>query len=241
MTVDEYVDAEVVHDVPHAQELAVRHQPTGVLQPIASPDEVRGAMLAYQETVTAILDPSDYQAAGKDKHGNPKQFVKKSGFRKLAKAFGLSVEILSSTIERDADGSPLRAAVVARAIAPNGQAQDGDGYCDVAEERFENARSRVKLENDLRATATTRAKNRAISDLVGMGEVSAEEMQPAAPLAALMLDEATPLAGEFKQALGHLVGDPAEAASIYKVFRAANGGIPLVAANLVVAIHKATS
>jgi hypothetical protein len=29
----------------------------------------------------------------------------------------------------------------------------------------------AEVENDLRATATTRAKNRAISDLVGMGSV----------------------------------------------------------------------
>jgi hypothetical protein len=56
---------------------------------------------------------------------------------------------------------------------------DADGYCSADESRFKNAKGRQKIENDLRATATTRAKNRAISDLVGMGEVSAEEVEVA--------------------------------------------------------------
>jgi hypothetical protein len=73
----------------------------------------------------------------------------------------------------------VRAEVWIRAVAPNGQFGDGDGYCSADEGRFRGWKGRQKLENDLRATATTRAKNRAIADLVGMGEVSAEEIAPA--------------------------------------------------------------
>jgi hypothetical protein len=73
----------------------------------------------------------------------------------------------------------VRAEVWIRAIAPNGQYGDGYGYCSLDEGRFKSWRGRQKLENDLRTTATTRAKNRAISDLVGMGELSAEEIQGA--------------------------------------------------------------
>jgi hypothetical protein len=54
---------------------------------------------------------------------------------------------------------------------------DGDGYCTIDEFTGKRAKN-PKLENDLRGTAATRAKNRAISDLVGMGEVSAEEISP---------------------------------------------------------------
>jgi hypothetical protein len=72
----------------------------------------------------------------------------------------------------------VRAEVWIRAVA-NGQFGDGDGYCSADEARFKSRCGRQKLENDLRSTATTRAKNRATADLVGMGEVSAEEIAPA--------------------------------------------------------------
>jgi hypothetical protein len=72
----------------------------------------------------------------------------------------------------------VRAAVWVRAVAPNGQLGDGDGYSSPDEVPFQSRRGRQKLENDLRSTATTRAKNRATADLVGMGEVSAEELVP---------------------------------------------------------------
>lgn len=177
---EEIVDAEVVPDDHTASretssaEVAVVEaagKATGVLMPYDA-DEVKTAMTAYQQAVAAVLDESDWQNAGRGEH-----FIKKSGWRKIAKAFGLSVARVESGVERDAEGNPVRAFAVFRATAPNGQSQDGDGYCSVDESRFQKDSGRKKLENDMRATATTRAKNRAISDLVGMGEVSAEEVE----------------------------------------------------------------
>lgn len=171
----EIVDAEVVveDDTPVADSptLAIATQPTHVLRPMTTPDEAGEVMAEYQRTVRAVLDASDYQTAERGR-----RFVKKSGWRKIAKAYGLSLEMLTCTVERDDAGLPTRAEVWIRAIAPNGQRQDADGYCSADESRFQRGGGRQKLENDLRATATTRAKNRAISDLVGMGEVSAEEI-----------------------------------------------------------------
>ena len=60
--------------------------------------------------------------------------------------------------------------VIYRAIAPNGQFVDGDGHCSLWEKGYPNTYHNAK------STAHTRAKNRAISDLVGGGEVSAEEI-----------------------------------------------------------------
>lgn len=177
---EEIVDAEVVPDDHTASretssaEVAVVEaagKATGVLMPYDA-DEVKTAMTAYQQAVAAVLDESDWQNAGRGE-----RFIKKSGWRKIAKAFGLSVARVESGVERDAEGNPVRAFAVFRATAPNGQSQDGDGYCSVDESRFQKDSGRKKLENDMRATATTRAKNRAISDLVGMGEVSAEEVE----------------------------------------------------------------
>ena len=148
-----------------------------VLMPL-DPERVVEGMRQYQRLLRDLLDPSDWQT--EDKNGNPleRPFLKKSGWRKIARAFNLSFERVDSRVEREEDGTPVRAEVWIRAVAPNGQFGDGDGYCSADEVRFKSWKGRQKLENDLRSTATTRAKNRATADLVGMGEVSAEEIAP---------------------------------------------------------------
>ena len=182
-----------------------------VLMPL-DPQQVVEGMRLYQQLLRDLLEPSDWQT--EDKHGRPleRPFLKKSGWRKISRAFNLSFERVHSHVERDEDGTPLRAEVWIRAIAPNGQFGDGDGYCALEEARFDSRRGRAKLENDLRSTATTRAKNRAISDLVGMGEVSAEEIVPAEveDASARALAAGAPASGELARlafaALAHLMG-----------------------------------
>ena len=176
------VDADVVDDPGAEPEpaTALVHRPRvthEVLTPLNVADQ-KAAMTAYQQGLQQILDGSDWQDAGRGE-----RFVKKSGWRKIAAWFNLSIELVRDEVERDENGQPTRATVWARAVAPNGRFADGDGHCAVDERRFE--RNKGKLENDLRGTAATRATNRAISNLVGMGAVSAEEVdttgqQPAA-------------------------------------------------------------
>jgi hypothetical protein len=151
-----------------------RERRSEVIRPLSTDDLVE-SFQAYQDMLPRLLQADDYQDAGR---GN--KFVKKSGWRKIATAFDLDVQLIRSIVERDAAGVPQRAEVWARAIAPSGRSMDGDGYCSIEEDRFSGPRgNKSKLENDLRATATTRAMNRAISGLVGMGAVSAEEVGPA--------------------------------------------------------------
>lgn len=154
------------------------HQPRRgeVLRPLDVAQQ-KDAMQVYQRGLREILDSEDYQDAGQGK-----KFVKKSGWRKIAAWFDLSIELVRDEVERDDEGTVIRAMVWARALAPSGRFADGDGYCDVHETRFNKASARQKLENDLRGTATTRAVNRAISNLVGMGAVSAEEMPDEPPM-----------------------------------------------------------
>jgi len=61
--------------------------------------------------------------------------------------------------------------VIYRATAPNGQYMEGDGACDTWEDGYPDSY------HNARAVAHTRAKNRAIADLVGFGETSAEEIR----------------------------------------------------------------
>lgn len=135
--------------------------------------ETRAAMQAYQSGLREIVDASDYQAF-KGRDGESHKFLKRSGWRKIATWFGLDLSIVSRDIERGEDGKIIRAHVVARAAAPNGRFADGDGGCSITERGFS------KAEHDVPATATTRATNRAISNLVGMGAVSADELDGSA-------------------------------------------------------------
>jgi hypothetical protein len=68
--------------------------------------------------------------------------------------------------------------VTYRATAPNGRSAVGDGTCAAAEKQ----RGRMKAtDHNVRSHAHTRAWNRAVSNLVGFGEVSAEEVERGEP------------------------------------------------------------
>jgi hypothetical protein len=131
-------------------------------------EQTRASMQLYQEGLRALLDESDWQVFH-DKDGAERKFVKKSGFRKIATWFELNLEVTKIEIDRDQNGNPRRARAIARAVAPNGRYADGDGAASLGERTFS------KPENDLPAQATTRAMNRAISNLVGMGAVCLPE------------------------------------------------------------------
>lgn len=223
-----------------------RERRSEVIRPLAADDVVESFQL-YQDLLPKLLKSSDYQSAGRDRDGNERKFVKKSGWRKIATAFDLDVQIIQSTVERDDQGQPARAEVWARAIAPSGRSMDGDGYCSVDEERFGKAgdadwkiaKARAKLENDLRATATTRAMNRAISGLVGMGEVSAEEVDASSPtnvhtLPAWAEPASEALTGNVRRALAYVTGgeDPQGEHVNAVLAKVGNdtGGLPIAAA-----------
>lgn len=135
----------------------------GMLMPLTDSAGARAAIEAYESLKTAIVRPDDIQRIqGRD-------FLKKSFWRRVSACFGLSLEMISE--ERLVLDGRLAYRATYRAIAPNGRTMDGDGMCSNAEKGREQW-----PEHNIRATAHTRAKNRAISDIVGGGEVSAEEM-----------------------------------------------------------------
>lgn len=198
-----------------------------VLEPL-NVGEVKASMQQYQEGLHSLLDKSDWQDAGRGE-----SFVKKSGWRKIATWFGLSVEVVRFRVDRDQEGQPTRASVVARAVAPNGRFMEGDGHCSVHESRF--SRNKGKLENDLIGTATTRAKNRAIADLVGMGAVSAEETDAGAPAAPPFGPEAdSKAADQLARALAVLVGEENVSGIIDHIRNDAGGYLPRLSARAVV-------
>lgn len=135
----------------------------------------------YQELTQALLNPSDYQSAGKNK------FKKKSAWRKYATAFNLSDRIINEEIIRDDEYRIISAKYEVEVTASNGRTAVGVASCSIYDKidkkdavepsAFELRKRFTHAEHDIISTAHTRAKNRAISDIIGTGEVSAEEME----------------------------------------------------------------
>jgi hypothetical protein len=205
-------------------------------------DEATEAMAHYQRISHALIDPAkDMQDIGKSK------FPKRSAFQKLANAYRVSTEIVSDETDYDDEGRMIRARVRVRATHPDGRYQEGDGRAHILEHGEKKA-SDPKMEHDCHGTAVTRAKNRAIGDLIAFGAVSAEEAEstvstggPAgsAPLpdwAAHMTDASIPLVAQnltrVLQAAG-IVDPAARVAAIgQEIFDMCDGGFPFALARL---------
>jgi len=98
-----------------------------------------------------------------------RKFRKKSYWRAVATAFNLNVECVKE--ERQQTNGTFVYRATYRATTPSGRTADGDGACSSAEKSVKQA-----TEHNVRSHCHTRAFNRAVSNIVGFGEVSAEEM-----------------------------------------------------------------
>ena len=145
--------------------------PTGPL----TPDQAREAQRLYQEISQALIDPAEDLQTIRTKAG-PRTFPKRSALQKLANAYRVSTEILQRHTTHNDDGQLIRCDAIVRATHPDGRHADGDGACAASEERFARGGAE-KIDHDLPATAVTRATNRAISNLIAFGAVSAEEAE----------------------------------------------------------------
>lgn len=172
-----------------------------LVSPVDDIDRVVDLYDQFEEIKEKLLDKEDTTII----QGRP--HVNKSGWRKIATAFNLSVEIVEQELWIEDD--IVKARVKARATAPNGKVSteismcasnetthmekiaDGSASYDDAMDlvdreiidlvKVDNAWRAILVphevnEHNIIATAATRAKNRAISDCVGGGEVSSEEI-----------------------------------------------------------------
>lgn len=152
---------------------------------IVLPEQVGGAVVPVDvERLVAIVDAFDKFKAmvlkesdfWLDKKENKKR-VKKSGWLKYALACNVNLEKVEER-EVDKEFPPNSGNWVTvyhfdyRAIAQTGRYAEGSGSAST-DERDESG----KIIHDTRSLAQTRAMNRAISHLVGGGEISAEEVQ----------------------------------------------------------------
>jgi len=140
----------------------IEPEPRGLL-PIGDAGAVLTAYQALQKTIDASMKDCMVKIGGKN-------YRTKNYWRAVAVMYSLTVEVRSEErVEIDGDWGYL---VTSRATAPNGRFMDGDGAVFASEKK-----GRDVTVHNVRAHAITRAKNRAIADLCGFGEVSAEEVQ----------------------------------------------------------------
>lgn len=130
----------------------------------AAIEEQRRLSAAYDTACAALIGPNDVQVEG------GRTFKKKSAWRKLARHFGISTSVV--TVGKEDFEGVFIATVTVRASAPWGQSAESVGACGTDEA---TGRRHISIADAI-ATAETRATNRAVSNLVAMGEVSAEEM-----------------------------------------------------------------
>ncbi|MGA3111377.1 MAG: hypothetical protein ABSE15_05010 [Candidatus Bathyarchaeia archaeon] len=136
---------------------------TAPVAPLVTAEQAVKQWALFEDLKGKLLNESDYQEI------SGKKYIKRSGFRKLAVFFGISDQIIKEERQDRPDGRFIwRVEVEAR--APNGRICIGVGACDSKERRFAHE------EHDVYSTSHTRAKSRAISDLVAGGAVSAEEV-----------------------------------------------------------------
>lgn len=150
---------------------------------IVLPEQAGGAVVPVDvENLVAIVEAFDKFKAMVlkeddfwiDKRENKKR-VKKSGWLKYALACNLNLEKVDER-ELDKEKPPGSGNWITiyhfdyRAIAQTGRYAEGSGSAST-DERDESG----KVIHDTRSLAQTRAMNRAISHLVGGGEISAEE------------------------------------------------------------------
>lgn len=131
---DQVIDGEIVGETEESYQLPAQYQaPAMVVRPVAGIEDILEAVRQYAIVKRRILEPSDVQHAGKDR-----SFIKRSGWCKLALAFGVTTRIIEGypIMHRDEDGNPLYAECKVVARAPNGREAEGWGACSIQEPRF---------------------------------------------------------------------------------------------------------
>jgi len=141
-----------------------------IVQPI-SLERAKTAFAKFEEFKKDLLGENDSVKIG------DKVYLKKSAWRKWALVCSVSDEIISEKrvpeTAKDAEGNFTWYFTV-RAF----HAQSGRQSIGVASASFKEKSKWAHEEHDIRALAHTRAKSRGIADLIGGGELSAEEIEP---------------------------------------------------------------
>lgn len=129
--------------------------------PITTNEKIMEAWKNFQDLKIKLLEDNDFVEI------RGERYAKKSAFRKLALAFGVSTELVKEEVKEN-KGSIIYH-ITMKAIAPSGRFMTAVASCQSDERKFSKA-------SDVRAIAQTRSTNRCIADIIGWSAPSAEEM-----------------------------------------------------------------
>ena len=166
----------------------------GTTQPVAMPMEIVAPQVdlkralevfnKFTEFKQKLLSKDDYLYIGKDGKPTDKkhaaaEYIKKSGWRKFSTVFNLDCQILSKSREahEDPEGLYYVWTYAVRVTAPNGRFQDAEGVATSRDPFFTKGGKQVPEEKNIMLKSQTVAFNRAISDLIGGGAKTAEEVE----------------------------------------------------------------
>jgi hypothetical protein len=135
----------------------------------ASIEKTLDALKRFEEFKRRVLTEDDYVTMSIK--NEKRKYIKKSGWLKYALACSISLEKREEREEIRDDGTRVYHYTY-RAIAPSGRFADAVGSASSDERDFAHEI------HDVRALAQTRAMERAISNLIGGGELGAEEILP---------------------------------------------------------------
>ena len=143
-----------------------------------SADQLESNVLRYQGMQKTLdrLMPDQIVETGTNSDGSPKLFRRKGYWKAIAQGFNLTVELVQEAREVFGEDD-FGYCVTYKATDPRtGRSADGDGAC-FSSEKAQRRGGIGGTEHNVRAHAHTRATNRAVSNLVAFGEVSAEELE----------------------------------------------------------------
>ncbi|MCK4308117.1 hypothetical protein KAW50_07840 [candidate division WOR-3 bacterium] len=153
---------------------------TGLVAPVCSVEESVRIFKEFEQAKSKILTGNDVLWIGSDGRpaidGQGSPHIKRSGWRKLARFFGLSWDI--ENIEKlSMENGGYMYKVRVKVWHPAGASVITEGVATSRDSFFtKGGRQEAKEENVL-MKAQTVAVNRAISDILGSGEVSGEERE----------------------------------------------------------------
>jgi len=146
-------------DIPATKEIV---PVTTFFAPLVSVGDASAAFDHYQNLINALIKQSDMVKI------QGRLVAKKSGINKLSRFFGISVEVIKEKQEMypgPKGGTVFIAKTWAKAIAPNGQFRVAGAACSSSERRFNHVYA------DVMGVSETRAKKRAVEELIGMGQI----------------------------------------------------------------------
>lgn len=201
-------------------ELGEQKELSALLDPVRTPAKALEAWVQYQDLKSKIGSEEDFATIQGKMHPKRQWVNKLTTFLNIKTEIIRSVQIENGVVIID-KGDVVQTSSVddkdvvsyeywVRATAPSGRFSENVGACEIAEKKKGRM---AATKHNVAAHALTRARCRAVLDLVGFGEVSAEEIL--APPEAEEIDYQRPVV--TKQPKKSEQPEPAEPAQIQKI------------------------